>query len=242
MAFHNHTHVEKERPRIHASIVPDGNRRYAKACGKPYYEGYLDGVMVLDNLIDAIGASKVDDLLFRIRMVTVFVCSIDNIKKRPQEEIEKLFSLFRLYFGKYNASNSILHQHRIKVRIVGKLSLFPQDLQETFASIVRSTADYDKYVLNLACAYDGRTEIMDAVSKREQSDNKSESLQPYLYVSDDIDLVVRTGKERRTSGFFPWITTYSEWFFIDLMWPEFTIDKFREILVEFDTRQRRFGA
>lgn len=228
--------------RLHVSIVPDGNRRYAKACGKEYYQGYLDGVMRLDELIDAIGSCQVDDLLSRIRMVTVFVCSIDNLKKRPREEIEKLFTLFRVYFGKYNAKDSVLHRCRIQVRIVGRLSLFPEDLQKTFASIVDATAEYDKYVLNLACGYDGRTEIMDAIVKREQSDDKGESLQPYLYVSDDIDLVVRTGKEKRMSGFFPWITTYSEWYFSDLMWPEFTIDHFRKILADFDTRNRRFGA
>lgn len=231
---------------LHIGIIPDGNRRYAKAKGKDFYSGYLDGIARLDALIETIGNRSntgEDNPLRRIRMLTVFVCSTDNLTKRSSEEIKQLFSLFRLYFEKYNTGESLLHTYRVKVRIVGRLTLFPEDLQATFASIMKSTAEYDNYVLNLACGYDGHTEILDAITRAGHGE-KSDApnwFEKYLSVSEPMDLVIRTGKEQRMSGFFPWQTTYAEWFFLEIMWPEFTCTHLQRVLHQFNQRNRRFG-
>lgn len=230
-----------DKPRLHIGIIPDGNRRYARSKGKDFYAGYLDGISRLDELISTIGDETND--LQAIGMVTVFVCSIDNLTKRTSDEVSKLFSLFRVYFARYNTENSILHRHRIRVRIVGHTSMFPQDLQQTFVEIMESTSSYENYVLNLACGYDGRTELVDAMSKavQDEAPMSHSELTKRLYVCQDMDLVIRTGKEQRMSGFFPWLTTYAEWFFLTIMWPEFTPDHLRDVLNQYYQRERRFG-
>ena len=111
---------------------------------------------------------------------------------------------------------------------------------------MNTTKDYNDYIVNFAFGYGGREEILDAMKKAikrgvDPSKLTKEELTRYLSVSDEFDLVIRTGGDHRSSNFFPWQTTYAEWFFLDKMWPEFEKEDLLKVINQFENRDRRFG-
>jgi undecaprenyl diphosphate synthase len=133
-----------------------------------------------------------------------------------------------------------------KIRFVGRLSLFPKDLQTLFTKIQEKTAHNTKYVLNLAMGYGGRTEIEDMVKRIVEkgipaSKIDASCVAENLYFADEPDLVIRTGGACRTSNFLPWQSAYSEWFFLDKFWPQITAKDIQQVLAEFQNRKRNFG-
>lgn len=221
---------------LHVGIIPDGNRRYSNLHHLDLTEGYLRGIDRLDEILNAINSN--DPLLTRIKTLTVYICSTDNVTKRPTEEVNKLIELIRIQIRKYQNRQSLIHKYQIKINIIGNLTYFPLDLQTEALGIQRDTATYSQYILNLAIGYDAKEEIMQAVRSIPDS---SIPIFSYLGLQDEIDLVIRTGREKRTSGFFPLMTLYAEYFFLDKFWPEFTVEDLKKVIIEFDQRNRRFG-
>ncbi len=225
----------------HVGIIMDGNRRFSKRLMKAPWKGHEWGAKKVEKLID--WCRELD-----IRELTLYTFSIQNFN-RPKEEFEHLMRLFRESFKKLHNDKRI-DDYRIRIRAIGRLYLFPEDIQEMLNSIMEKTKDYDSYIINFAMAYGGREEIVDAVraiakdvkkGKVDIQDIDESLFSGYLYASDDPDLVIRTGGEKRTSNFLPWQTTYSELYFIDKMWPEFEEEDFIEAIEDFKRRKRRFG-
>ncbi|MFH1770797.1 MAG: polyprenyl diphosphate synthase [archaeon] len=218
----------------HVGIVLDGNRRFAKKLMMEPWKGH------------ELGAEKVEKLLswskeLGIKELTLYSFSMQNIN-RPKKEFDYLMNLFRKAFTKFKDDPRVKAE-KIRVNIIGRLNLLPEDLQQLFKQIMDETKQNNNFVLNFAIAYGGREEIIDAVNKAIAKGEKvdEESFKKYLYSSDEPDLIIRTGGEKRTSNFLPWQSTYSEWFFFDKTWPEFEKEDLVQVIDEFKERERRFG-
>jgi len=225
----------------HVGIILDGNRRFAKRLMLKPWKGH------------EFGAEKVKKLLewskdVGIKELTLYAFSYENFN-RPKKEFEYLMDLFRKEFDKL-IDNKDISKNEIKINFIGRLQLFPKDLKEKMYKIIDKTKNYNKYIVNIAMAYGGRAEIVDAVKRigekiKEGSldvKNINEKLfSDNLYMSDDADLIIRTGGEKRTSGFLPWQGTYAELVFVDKSLPEFEKEDFLQCIKEFQGRKRRFG-
>lgn len=229
----------------HIAIILDGNRRWASNKSLNPWVGHH------------FGAEKTEDLLrwcldIDVKSVTLYAFSTENFHRSPKEvkEImqiveEKLREVFK---------NESIHEHRVRVKAIGQLGLLPKRLQETIRQVEESTKDYDGHYLNLALAYGGRAEIVEATKKIAQK-VKSRKLslgeineglfEEYLYTAhmskQDPDIVIRTSGEERLSGFLLWQSAYSEFCVLDVNWPDFRrIDLLRAVRT-YQRRKRRFG-
>ncbi|MEM1569298.1 MAG: polyprenyl diphosphate synthase [Candidatus Bathyarchaeia archaeon] len=229
----------------HVGIILDGNRRWAYKHGYPPWLGHK------------FGAEKVEEVLkwclnLGVKTVTLYAFSTENFK-RPQREIEELFKLFQEKLVKLLSVREI-HDYHVKVKFIGALELLPEELKELIDEIESKTANYEERWLNIALAYGGRREIVDAVRKiaklvetgsLKPEEIDEELLQKFLYTAylpnPEPDLIIRTSGEERLSGFLLWQSAYSELCFLEVYWPEFReIDLLRAIRV-YQSRQRRFG-
>src|SRR3989344_4711546 len=219
----------------HIAIVLDGNRRYAKKHGMPTLKGHEKGY------------NKIKDVLewcieLGIKEVTLYCLSTENFE-RSKEEVDYLFNLFRSRIGDFKKDKAI-HGNKVKISFVGRLSMFPEDMQKSMQEVMEATKDYDKYKLNLALAYGSRSELVDAfkkIIKKGIKEIDESIIQENLYVPDDVDILIRPGGEKRLSNFLLWQNSYAELFFIDKLWPEFEKEDLINIIAEFKGRERRFG-
>ncbi|MCS7139197.1 MAG: polyprenyl diphosphate synthase [Candidatus Nezhaarchaeota archaeon] len=230
----------------HVGIILDGNRRWAKSRKADLEEGYK------------IGAKKVEELLnwclkLGIKTLTLYAFSIENFKRRP-EEVRAVMKVIEETLMKVQ-NDERLHKYRVKVKALGRLWLLPQSIQMLLKNLEDTTANYSDYYLNVAIAYGGRAEIVDAVRRISSlivkgelrpDDINEELLERFLYTSHlpnpHPDLIIRTSGEERLSGFLLWQSAYSELCFLDVYWPEFRyIDLLRAIRT-YQRRQRRFGV
>ncbi len=225
----------------HIGIILDGNRRYSRRLMMQPWKGH------------EFGAKKVEQLLgwsaeLGIKELTLYSLSVENFK-RPKEELDFLMQLFRSNFEKI-ASDERIHKNRIRVKAIGRLHMLPKDVQEKIKVLMDATKDYSDYMINFAVAYGGRQEIVDAAKKIAEKvmagkmkveEIDEEAISENVYLSDEPDLIIRTGGDHRTSNFLLWQSYYSEWFFIEKLWPEFEKDDLIRIIEEFKSRERRFG-
>ncbi len=224
---------------LHVSIILDGNRRFAKRLMKEPWKGH------------EYGAGKLRELLkyfknYGITELTLYALSADNINSRPKTELEMLFKIFRNELRNLNLKE--LKEEGIRIRFIGNLKLLPQDIMEQCEELENNTKNNNPFIVNFAIAYGGREEIINAVKKILRSKKKikasevNESLiMNNLYMPDEPDLIIRTGGEKRTSNFLPWQSTYSEWLFLDKMWPEFSEEDLRACIEEYSKRKRNYG-
>ncbi|MEN9626665.1 MAG: hypothetical protein RL557_993 [archaeon] len=222
----------------HVAIILDGNRRFAKRLLMEPWKGH------------EYGRKKVETLLeyardFHIKELTFYALSVENLKSRPKKELEFLFGLFRKTFNEMD--NKKLEKNKINIRFIGNLDLLPKDLKEQCLSLENKTAKYTRYKVTFAIAYGGRQELLHAVKKIVEKKIPAkrvteEIIARHLYMDDEPDMIIRTGGEKRTSNFLPWQGIYSEWFFLDKMWPEFEKQDLVDCIEEFKQRKRNFGA
>jgi len=183
--------------------------------------------------------------------VTAYVFSIQNFD-RPKQEFEYIMKVFKEEVGDLLKPENLkkLNDEGTRITFIGRLWMLPKELQELQQKIMKATEKNSKKQINFAMAYGGREEIIDAVKKIAQEVKKGtldaakineEMFAKELSLASEPDLVIRTGGEKRTSNFLPWQSTYSEFIFIEKMWPEITKDDFLECIQEYDGRQRRFG-
>ncbi|MFW5865949.1 MAG: polyprenyl diphosphate synthase [Nanoarchaeota archaeon] len=227
---------------LHIAMIMDGNRRFAKRLKKEPWNGHRYGAKKLEEVLKWCKEQG-------IRTLTVFSFSLQNLN-RPQEEFDFLMDLFRESFDKIKRKGSKIQKHNIKINILGRTEIFPDDIQQSLAEVKEQTRDNDLFTLNMCFGYGGREEIVDATralaqdvkeGKVDAKDIDENLLDSYMYSSDKPDLIIRTGGEHRTSNFLPWQSAYSEWFFVDTMWPEFSKKEFIAILDQYKKRDRRFG-
>ncbi|MGC8912838.1 MAG: polyprenyl diphosphate synthase [Thermoplasmata archaeon] len=227
----------------HIAIIMDGNRRFARELG-------LD-----PSLGHKLGRDKLEEVLgwcleIGLRVLTVYAFSTENFT-RSSEEVMLLIKLFEENFRKLGDDERV-HKYKIRVRVIGKRELLPQSLISAIEYAEEKTKDYNEYFFNLAVAYGGRQEIIDAIKeiakdvkegKLKIEDISEELVSSKLYTKDlpDPDLILRTSGEERISNFLLWQIAYSELYFVDVYWPGFRkIDLLRAIRA-YQMRQRRFG-
>ncbi len=233
--------MEAER-RLHVAIVMDGNGRWAVQHGLPRVAGHRQGAQVVHDVVAA-----APDL--GVGVLTVFAFSTENWK-RPQEEVDFIMQLFVSTVTKWLPE---LLERSVRVRIIGDRAALPGAVRAAVEAIEEKTASGTGLHLNVALNYGGRAEIVAGARRFAEAcaagtaspGNLTEELfSSYLWLGMEAapDLVVRTGGERRVSNFLLWEMAYSELFFLDLLWPEFTPDTLASVLKEFRSRDRRFGA
>ena len=239
-----HQISKKEKPK-HIGLILDGNRRWAREKSLPTKLGHYFGAENAKNLLE--WCYKLG-----IESVTVFAFSTENFN-RPKEEVDELFAIIEEKLMELLQDERI-HKYRVRVKGIGKTDLLPQSIRSLLSDIERNTADYNQHFLNIALAYGGRSEIVDAVKKiceevkagrLDPSTISAETIERHLYTSHlphpDPDLIIRTSGEERLSGFLLWQSAYSELLFLDTFWPDFRkIDLMRAIRI-YQQRNRRFG-
>lgn len=233
--------AEIEGPK-HIGIVVDGNRRFAKRLMQKPWKGHEWGKVKVEKLFTWCWELGIKEL-------TLYVFSMQNLN-RPKEEFDFLMELNKKAFGKFK-SDPRIEEYGIKVRILGRIEIFPEDVQKLLIEIQEKTKNNNNFFINFALGYGGREEIIDAVKnlskdiavgKIKTEDITEDSFSKYLYMEDEPDLIIRTGGEIRTSNFLPWQSIYSEWIFMkDKLWPEFEKEDLIRCIEEFKTRKRRFG-
>jgi tritrans,polycis-undecaprenyl-diphosphate synthase [geranylgeranyl-diphosphate specific] len=188
-----------------------------------------------------------------IKAVTVYSLSLENIEKRPKEELNFLFALARKEITEMiDNPNSLVHKNKIRMNFFGNLSLLPEDLQKDITRASEVTKKYNKFDLNIALAYGGRQEIVQATKSiahdiangRLSPEKVSEMvLRQNLQTNGnpDPDLIIRTGGEKRISNFLIFQAAYSELAFTDTFWPDISKKEFFSIVRDYSNRQRRFG-
>lgn len=221
---------------MHVAIILDGNRRFAKKLGMQPWKGHEYGLRKLEELFGWCMELGVKEL-------TLYAFSTENFK-RARKEVNYLFSLFWNEFSRIKEGKGIF-AGKVRVNVIGRQWMFPKKMQRAMKDSMEKTAKNRKLVVNFALAYGGRQEITDAVKRIVKARLKKiddETISKYLYLKNEPDIVIRPGGEIRTSNFLTWQSTYSEWFFIRKLWPEFTKKDLISCMRAFRQRERRFGA
>lgn len=226
-------------PLKHVAIIMDGNRRWAKNRGLDSVRGHEQAAkQAIEPLIE-----KCAEL--GIPFVTFWAFSTENWK-RDEDELKGLFDVFRFALG----SMALRFINRgAKLRILGDVSRFPKDIAQKTLEMMSKSSKNHKITVTFALNYGGRDEILRAIKKiitdKIAPENVTEELfSSYLDTAGipDPDLIIRTGGERRTSGYLPWQSVYSELYFTPTLFPDFTPDEFQKALEDFSARDRRFGG
>lgn len=220
----------------HLAIIMDGNRRYAKARGVPIWEGHRKGAETIERMADSVFTNH------GIKTLTVYGFSLKNFA-RNQLEKAALFKLLEYEFKKL-AKEPKIFDNDVKVRAVGRIDLMPENVRRAISQAEEATKNHTKHEFNLAVAYDGRDEIVHAVNEILRTGAREvteELIEKNLFLSNAPDLIIRTGGEQRLSGFLLWLSSYSELFFTDTYWPDFSEEILSKALDSYKTRERRFG-
>jgi len=237
--------VDRQNMPQHVAVILDGNRRWADERSLPYLNGHLQGAKIAEDFLKWC-------LELGIRTVTVYVFSTENFE-RPREEVEGILRLIEDEARRLR-NDGRLHKNKVRVKTIGRIDILPESLRQMLRDIERETENYDEHYLNIAIAYGGRAEIVDAarkiaedVTRQKVSLNQidEELFSGYLYTAHlpnpYPDLIVRTSGEERLSGFLLWQSAYSELCFLDVYWPDFRkIDLLRAVRT-YQQRRRRYG-
>ncbi len=227
---------------VHVAIIMDGNGRWAKAKGLPRTVGHRQGAEVVRTVVQAAADLGVEYL-------TLYGFSSENWK-RPPKEVRDLMGLLRYYL---RSEVAYLHENGVRLRVIGDRKRLDPDIVELIEQAEHSTAGNRALNLVIAISYSGRGEIIDAVkdladevaSGRMQPDEVNDaSFARYLYTADipDPDLLIRTSGEQRISNFLLWQCAYTEFVFVDTLWPDFSRQDFESSVREYQNRDRRFGT
>jgi len=221
----------------HVAIIMDGNRRWAEQRGLPKLEGHRAGLENMRSII-----RYLDE--YQVKYVTIFAFSTENWN-RPRGEVAGLFRLLKERIDKEALE---FHSRGVKLRHLGQLNGLSHHLQRSINRALELTKNNTGMTLSFAFNYGGRSEIVHAVrqliSEGVPPQNIDEKLfNCYLYTNGlpDVDLLIRTGGELRISNFLIWQTAYSEYYFTEVLWPDFDQKELEKALVAYSQRQRRFG-
>ncbi|MFA9289005.1 MAG: polyprenyl diphosphate synthase [Weeksellaceae bacterium] len=223
----------------HIAIIPDGNRRWARNLGKSPLEGHKVAVeKTLPALYDEM-------LRLKVPYCTFWAMSPENFKKRSETEINNLLFLIGVFLQKRLKE---LHEKNIKILTIGDIAHLPKDTQKQIQTAQETTKDNTGLVFTIAINYGGRDEMVRSIQKIIESNTEVTEVTPELISQTldtralpDPDLIIRTGGEKRTSGFLLWQSDYAEYAFVDTLFPDFTPEMLVACIEEFEHRQRRFG-
>jgi len=228
----------------HVGVIMDGNRRLAQKLNQPPFKGH------------ELGAKKVREFIrwcvdSNIRIITLYSFSIENFR-RPPGEVNKLMDLFEKEFKKI-ADDEEIHKKKIRIRCIGRRKLLPKRVLKAVEYAEEKTKEYNDYYVNVALAYGGQQEIVDAVKKickkvkegeLNIEDITEETIHEHLYTCDlpNPDLIIRTSGEERISNFLIWQSSYAELYFCETYWPQFRKIDFLRAIRDYQRRKRRFGV
>lgn len=216
----------------HVAIILDGNGRWAKKRLMPRTYGHKMGV---DNLIEIAKYSN----KIGLKELTVYAFSTENWS-RPKDEVDYLMRLLKDNFFRIIKKMD----EDICIKVVGEKSNLTEELISIINKVEDKTKDNKGLKLNIAFNYGSRDEIINAVNKMiiDKVEINKENLSKYLYVNNDVDLLIRTSGEQRISNFLLWQISYSELYFTDVHWPDFNSKELEKALNAFSLRHRRFGG
>jgi tritrans,polycis-undecaprenyl-diphosphate synthase [geranylgeranyl-diphosphate specific] len=219
---------------MHIGIIVDGNRRYAKKLGKNPWEGHKEGAKRIEDLFNWC-------LKLNIKELTLYCFSIENFN-RTNKEVNFLMQLFKREFRKLGKDKRVI-KNKIKIRFIGDRTKLDKELQKIMKEIEEKTKKYNNFIVNFAVAYSGKQEILSAVKKlvKEKKEINETNFESCLWLKENPDFIIRTSGEKRTSNFLLWQSAYSEWIFLDKMWPEMKKQDLEKAIKEFNKRERRFG-
>jgi len=227
----------------HIAIIMDGNRRFAKSFDLYPEAGHF------------FGRDKIEDVLewcfeLDIKNLTLYAFSTENFL-RSNKEVKMLMNLCKNEL-ELATKDSRIHKNKVRVRVIGNLETLPEDIRSSAQYVIDETKDYDNYSLNIALAYGGREEIINAIQKIAKDvktgamkieDITEPTVSKYLYTNGlpDPDIILRTSGEERISNFLLWQLAYSELYFSDVFWPAFQKRDFLKAIMTCQQRKRRFG-
>ena len=244
MSSNNHNNTDDQQgngPR-HVAIIMDGNGRWAKNQGKLRISGHRAGVKSVRRAVSFAVSNNLEAL-------TLYAFSSENWS-RPAQEVTALMELF---VWALDSEVKSLHKHNVRLRVIGDTSRFSPRIQERIRRSETLTANNSGLTLNIAANYGGRWDIIEGVKKLAERVQEGllrpdqiteESLTSQLCMQElaPVDLVIRTGGEHRISNFLLWQIAYAEFYFTDVLWPDFDEHVFEGALNAFSLRERRFGG
>lgn len=226
----------------HIAIIMDGNRRWAREKGKEASEGHKAGAETLENI-----AKYCNEI--GVKYLTVYAFSTENWK-RSREEVSALMLLLKNYLKKFSKN---ANKENIKIKILGDIEILEDGLKKSIKEAVERTKNSTGLTLNIAFNYGGRAEIVNSTKRIatmilenkisiDDIDEKLIADNLYTESQPDPDLLIRPGGELRTSNFLPWQLVYSEFYFTNKYWPDFSNDDLMEAIQTFNKRNRKFGG
>ncbi|MBI4145815.1 di-trans,poly-cis-decaprenylcistransferase [Candidatus Woesearchaeota archaeon] len=228
----------------HIGIILDGNRRFAKRLMLKPWKGHEWGAQKFRAFVQWCNELGVEE-------VTAYCLSVQNFN-RPKEELDYIMAIFTAELQRLLQPENLEEANKQGVRwsIIGRPQMLSLELQELCKKVMEATKHNTKKRVNMAFAYGGREEIIDAVQKiaREVEGGRikveeinENTIKEHLWLKSDPDLIIRTGGEQRTSNFLPWQSTYSELMFVEKYWPELEKEDLIAYIKEYSERERRFG-
>lgn len=234
----NESDIDKTRLPVHIGIIMDGNGRWAKQRGLPRTSGHKEGLTAAKKIVGTAAS-------LGIKYVTLYTFSTENWK-RTQEEVGYLMSLIR---GHLRAEFDFYKQNEIRIEHIGNLEGLPENVRSEIITAKEETAHFTGTTCVLAINYGGRDEIVRGIQKlisknTQAHDITEQKITESLDVPSlpDVDLLIRTGGEKRLSNFLMWQTAYAELVFTDTLWPDYNEDEFIQNIISFQNRSRRFGG
>jgi len=228
----------------HVAIIPDGNRRWARKKGlRSSWVGHQAGVKAFEKILE-----KSQEL--KIPYITFWGGSWDNLTKRPKIEVSFLLKIYSEQFKRI-VKDKRIHQNKVKVDVLGRWKeILPKTTQEAIKKAIEMTKNYNHYFLTFLLAYNGTDEMLDCIQRitklyQEKKINK-DLIKENLWTKDlpPVDLVIRTGCEQdphMSAGFMMWDTIYSQLYFTETFFPEFSPKEFEKIIENYSGRERRLG-
>ena len=223
----------------HIAIIMDGNRRWAKKRGLPAQLGHSQGAKTLEKIAVACEQKG-------IKYLTVYAFSTENWK-RSKEEVDYLMELLATNIRDFDKR---FKNRNVRIKLIGDINGLPKKLQDGIIEIEERTKNKNGLTVNIAINYGGRAEIVNSIKNivKDYNENKIENISEelvnkymYTYNFPDPDLVIRTAGEMRTSGFLTWQSVYSEFYYTDVLWPDFNEKELDKAIEEFIKRKRNFG-
>ena len=230
----------------HLAIILDGNRRFAKQLMKAPWIGHRYGLEKTRQVLQWTCEAG-------IKYMTAYTLSLENIGSRPKKELEMILNYLDIETDNVLKNKEhVVHKFKVNMRFIGRIHILPKKLQKKMAAVEEMTKNYNSHFLNIAVAYGGQQEIVDATKKIllkglsgaiKPSDVDEKLIKANLYTNGHPypDMVFRTGGEKRLSNFLPFQAAYSELIFTDKTFPSLTKKDFDSALKEFEKRKRRFG-
>ena len=237
--------IDKSNLPRHVGIIMDGNGRWAKLRGLPRTDGHRKGAEVFRDI--STYASEIG-----IEYLTFYAFSTENWK-RPEQEVSVIMDIFRDFLREAQERKEENEEKGLRFRFIGDMSKMADDIRALANLLESSTYDKNRTIINIATNYGGRSEIIKATSQIAEmvakgdistEDITEDTINSLLYTAGqpDPDLIIRPSGEYRLSNFLTWQSAYSEFWFSDVLWPDFSREDFDRALNDFANRSRRFGA